>query len=141
MIHSWADLFQYHKQLPTFNFSRDVNVQKKYNDFKKLHGNNIGNYLISHIFHSNFMKKHKPWFKLIPCDFPYTVADGISHWILWIHPSFPNIKYNHDDFDKIIQYYLQYYRPLNKYKKYIFFENAVVNRSVLAIRHLHIFFR
>ena len=121
------DITRYNIYTPphhSVKFSRKKQIQSNYDEFMRLLKKNnikIEDYICEYIIKDNI-------FKLCENDFPYDV-NGYKHYLLWISP---NIKL--DIPLHLIEYYIDY-----KFNNYICFENHIRNKSVLGIRHFHIF--
>jgi len=126
--------------MPKEPINRTQEIENLYTQHKKNHGGDLKEYLLNRFNEDINYFNHPSWFKLVPCDFPYNLEEGIDHWILWFNPAIKS-SYTHEDVDSIIQNYMTNYKTLIKYSQYIYFENDPINRSVLYIRHFHVFFR
>jgi len=124
---SSIDITQYsiHKPPPShIKFTRKQRIQSDYEKFMKILKDKnilIEDYISKYIIKDNI-------FKLCQNDFPYDIP-GYKHYLLWISPK---IKIHISNI--IIKYYIDY-----KFNNYIYFENHIKNKSVLGIRHFHIF--
>ena len=65
-------------------------------------------------------------------DYPYDLAPGILHLILWIHPSIQMT-------DKQIYICIETYMYQHNYKDYIYYRNNTIVRSIHDIDHFQIF--
>ena len=122
------------KKSESIKLIRKKEVQNKYNKLKeKYKKENID---INDVIKKDVFKKNNSdeKFAFEPCKFPYFLENGISHYILWCNP----------------QYNWKKTLPLifkNEIKKKLgniefgWFENEVKDRSVLGIKHFHIFFK
>ena len=137
---TWESLRNYHQQLPKEAINRTDEIEEAYQRHKKNHSYDLSKYLLDRFETGREQFGCPSWYKLVPCDFPYNLVDGVSHWLLWFNPAIDQ-SYTHHDVDEIVQNYLDNYRPLSKYSYYFYFENAPSNRSIQYIRHFHIFFR
>lgn len=134
---NWEYLKQFNYNPPTINLLRQKTVQDNYNNHKiniNVKNINIEDYIINKYFKD---PNSKYYFTLN--TFPYNLEDNIKHYIIWLNPiyyndkqiNFNNIK--HIDFIKSI---------INvPYDDFIFFENNIQHRSVLGIRHIHVFIK
>lgn len=112
---------------PWIKFPRKKKVQNNYNKFLSyLDKNNIdiNEYISKNIIGDNIIKFCKN-------DFPYNIKN-YRHYVLWINP---NIKIQIPI--NIINYYI--YSKINT-NKYIIFENYGSNKSVMNIKHYHVFY-
>lgn len=121
------DITQYniHKPPSSFvKFTRKKHIQDDYDKFMSLlkkYNILIEDYIKQEIIKDNL-------YKLCLNDFPYDIPN-YTHYLLWISP---DIKIK-------IPYYIINYYLNSKFSNYICFENHIKNKSVLGIRHFHIF--
>lgn len=117
---TWSQLKLFHKNPPTFSLFRKGHVQSKYDSYLK------SNHRLK-IFTDNSL------YKLQYNDFPYAVAEGIDHMVLWLNPDvFPaSLDKSYDLVDAILK------KELNC--EYIFFQNIPGNSSIPYIPHFQVF--
>lgn len=128
---NWETVKQFHLNPPTVQLPREDSVVERYKEnmsiIKKTH--TIPEYLMIKYFSSG--KK----VVLTSNDYPYYTTPNIVHYLLWIHPS---IHINSGSISELISDNI----PLSlDYKEYIYFENHGNNKSILDIRHYHVFIR
>lgn len=118
--------FNIHNPPPdSVKFGRTKDTENKYLEFRKdktIHD------IIFHI-KNNIIKKR--WFCIVKNDFPYNVP--YEHYLLWINPKV-NFKVTNDFIMGYIENHFQR-------KDIICFENLANNKSILEIRHFHIFMK
>ena len=136
---SWDQLKKFHCCPPTFKLKRQSHVELNYlkhtQDLKKKKC-----LLKNHIYETQFSNKNNTRYSLSLNPFPYYIDDTITHYVLWIHPSFNSyFPYNIPSIfiDNIIQTYFTDQKK--NIQDYIYFENLDSNKSIPEIRHLHIF--
>ena len=122
------------KKPKNIKFIRTPELEKKYNKIKENYKKNnidINDVINKQLFgNNNFIEK----FVFEPCKYPYYIEKGISHYILWCNPLY----------DWSNTYSLIFKNEIkNKLGNIEFgwFENEIKDRSVLGIKHFHIFFR
>lgn len=104
-------------------FTRKKEVEEKYLEFRK---DKSSDDIVKHI-KDNIIKQKL--FSIVKNDFPYNVP--YDHYLLWINPKInSNISC-----DFILKYVENYFQN----KDFICFENIDCNKSILEIRHFHIF--
>ena len=131
----WKDIKNIELKKPeSIKFIRRKEVQKKYNKLKdkyKKEKIDINDVIKKDVFKNGSLNEK---FVFEPCKFPYFVEDGISHYILWCNPLF--------DWKRTLTIVFK-----NEIKKKLgniefgWFENEIKDRSVLGVKHFHIFFR
>lgn len=101
-------------------------IQRKYEIHKKEINMDINDYLKKLLFNNSY-----DTYLLNMNSFPYNCEPNIKHMLLWINP-----KYNPSN-EEIINHI----ETLFKSKNIIYFENIEKNKSVIGIRHFHIFIK
>ena len=114
---------------PTINYikyKRLPEIELEYqNHLKYLQGNNITikDYIMNTVIKNNNMI-------IVKNNFPYNIV-GFKHYLLWIH-----IEYKPSD--------LELYNYIKDYvgeSDFYYFENSSQCKTVLCVRHLHIFIK
>jgi hypothetical protein len=101
-------------------------IQQKYEIHKKEINMDINDYLKNLFFNDSY-----DTYLLNGNRFPYNCEPNIKHMLLWINPKHnpPNQEINN------------YIEEIFKSKNIIYFENIEKNKSVIGIRHFHIFIK
>ena len=155
---TWSFLKKYHLNPPTIMLPREIDIQKKYDNFKKIiknnNNNNIKNYILTNFFKNNeniiFIKN----------NFPYDVESNIYHYVLWFNSNYCYLnklnnldKLNKNNYEKNILENIKYFFDTKKINdttidnyifsnyEFIFFENIKENKSINSIKHIHVFFK
>ncbi len=135
MVYTWDSLQQYHFNAPIGRLRRSPKIKKRYDGYLKQteqDGITIGDVIKQKFFDD---PDYTPFFAMVPNDFPYNVAPGIHHFILWFNP---DNKFDlYDDYDYVAKVLDIRLGP----GRYICFMNPEAIQSVPQIKHYHVFFR
>ena len=113
----WKDILPYHKNPPTDQLYRSIDVQREYDKYRL---NEDENQLRKRLFSRDevwVMTKNK---------YPYHFIDDTQHYVIWFRD-----KINY----KLIEFLLRDYEDV------VYFENINKNKSINSIPHVHIFLR
>jgi len=105
-------------------YTRSIEMQKKYLEHRKqIKDKNIcvRDHILNNIIKDNL-------FKITINKFPYDI-DNIEHYLIWINPNY-KICY-----ETLYEYIILYFKT----NKFYYFENSSDLKSILDIRHFHIF--
>ena len=137
---NWNDIKSLMCSPPINTLPRNEEIDIAYKKHQKcLKDNNISieNHIMSKYFKDNTIKEY---FTLNA--YPYYLENNIYHYVIWLNPNY--YKNNEDNsFNNIV------YKPFikmiisKKYPKneFIYYENEIKNRSVMGIRHIHVFIK
>ena len=120
----WKNTKNYIPYKNPIKFFRLTHIQKKYDEHNmNLNKNNISIYehIMNNIIKDNMMI-------IVKNNFPYYIP-GFKHYLIWFNPVY---KINYKEVYEYIDLKM-------KNKNYLYFENEDNNKSVLKIRHFHIF--
>ena len=125
----WEMVKKFHLNPPTIQLPREESVIKKYKEnmliIKMTY--TVPEYLMKKYFSSGNK------IVLTANDYPYYTTSNVLHYLLWIHPSV------HVE-DTSVRNMISSKMPSNiTYQDFIYFENHGNNKSILDIRHFHVF--
>lgn len=123
----WDELVKYHLNAPRHLFRRRPEIDEAYRQHKNdLHCSNRT--LAAHVL-SLYFGNPKTMYVIVANMYPYDLAPGIQHLLLWINPRY---KMTVREYSKIID---------AAFDRAVYFENADQNKSIPGVRHIHIFVR
>lgn len=114
----------YKPKINRINYVRKPEIEKKYQDhLLKLKNENISidDYIMETVLKDNF-------FVITKNPFPYDI-DYIEHYLVWVNTS---IRYS---YESVYNYIKNYFYN----KEFYYFENDEKNKSILRVKHFHIF--
>lgn len=150
MLTKWEELKSYNCNPPIRVLERTGEIQARYE--KHILDLDNKNVLVSDYIKNKYFPDNE---KAKKCEislneFPYDVEDNIYHLLLWFNPlcfnndeNLNDNKYNKlivSQIEKALKDKLIPYNNDSKYE-FIYFENHNFNRSIKAIRHIHIFIK
>ena len=130
----WARLLTLHCNPPTDKITRKDTIQFEYNKFIKYIKDNKIN--INEYIYKKYLNGKNVNFT--ENSFPYDIDDNCHHYIIWFdNEYFKNVTQN-ININSIINDIVR-----NKFKdnEYIYFENLANNKSVVNIKHFHVFIK
>lgn len=131
---SWDKLLELHKNPPNIRIMRNDNIQLEYDKFiKYIKDNNIN---INDYIYRKFLNDKKVNFT--PNTFPYDIDHNCNHYIIWFDTIYFEELLKKNAQDEIINYIVRT-KFINN--NYIYFENLNHNKSVLNVKHFHIFIK
>ena len=125
---SWTTVTRHRHKL-----TRHPDVLEAYQDFKSQLAAK-GTSLEDNIKATVFRGKESDSPVLVPNQFPYWVAPGIEHWVLWSPPSVGPLS------AAAIRAAITAQRPTGV-RDVFWFENPPAAKTVPGIWHVHVFFR
>ena len=114
----------YKPKINRINYVRKPHIEEKYqNHLLKLKKENISidDYIMKTVLKDNF-------FVITKNPFPYDI-DYIEHYLIWVNTS---IRYS---YESVYNYIKNYFYD----KEFYYFENDEKNKSILGVKHFHIF--
>ena len=128
---NWETVKRFHLNPPLIQLPREDTVVKRYKE-------NMSVIKMTHTIPEYLMKKYFSTDNkiiLTANDYPYFTTSNILHYLLWIHPSL-HIE------NSIIRELIKERIPTSlNCEEFIYFENIGNNKSVLDIRHFHVFIK
>ena len=113
-------------------FIREEGIQKIYDDARedcKLRGLDYED-----LVHKDVFGDLGTSFMFMPCKYPYLLEEGVNHYVLWLNPIYDW----GEDIDLIVSGIIE---QIMGDVEFGWLENRVEDRSILGIRHFHIFFK
>ena len=129
MLVTWNFLKTYNPKVPLPVDVRAIEVINKYTEEFKIKSDEDK----INIIHDNYLEND---LNLHRNKYPYNLASGIYHYVLWVHYNFEK-----ECNDKIIKDYLDKFLKKSKYNDYIYFENHKDCKSILNVKHYQVFFK
>lgn len=150
MLTKWEELKSYNCNPPVRVLERTGEMQASYEKHVMDLGNKnilVSDYIKNKYFSDNEKDK---MCEISLNEFPYNIENNVYHLLLWFNPLHFNNDENLNDikYTKLIESYVEKainnkLIPYNNNLKYepIYFENHNFNRSIRAIKHIHIFIK
>jgi len=140
-IITWNFIKKFNKKPPLFNLPRDNKINESYinhiNECNHKYGS-ISNY----IYKKHFSNKSKKY-TIVKNNFPYITESNIKHLLIWFNPNYYNHDLNFNKEDTLINSIIHEHNSNccieDKINNYIYFENYASNKSVLGVKHIHLF--
>ena len=128
---SWDIVKRFHMNPPTVQLPREESVINRYREnisiIKMTY--TIPEYLMEKLFSTGNK------IVLAVNDYPYFTTSNVLHYLLWIHP---NMHIEDSNINELICTKI----PSSlDYQEFIYFENLGNNKSILDIRHFHVFIK
>jgi hypothetical protein len=132
MVLTWDLLNSFNQQSPPkYNLGRKDAVQEKYDkhrEWMKSAKVNVKSYI-----NKKFNLPEKG-IVIIENEFPYHCANGIKHYVVWIHDSH---RYTMVSLESYIQQKLK--TDDDTCVNYVFYQNIPQNSSIANVDHYHVF--
>jgi len=134
---TWAQIIKYHKNPPTITLPRQHNVIKAYqNHIDELDKDKID---INDLIYKQLFSKNNKKYCMQLNKYPYWCS-GLIHYVIWFNPNYNNLipqdlnKIDPEYVDKII-------KTKFNYNDYVYYENVASNKSILGVKHLHVYIK
>ena len=128
---NWDTVKKFHLNPPKIQLPREDSVIQRYKE-------NMSIIKMTHTIPEYIMEKYFSTGKkviLTANDYPYFTTSNVVHYLLWIHPS---VVVDNGSIKELIIDKM----PLSlDCQEFIYFENDSHNKSILDIRHFHVFIR
>ena len=130
---TWSEIKLFDGKKPSNKqFIREEKIQEEYDSIRSNYENKMIDY--DEIVRQEIFGDSSTSFVFQPCKYPYKLEDSIEHYILWLNP----IYEWENDADEFVSAILG---EIMEGVSYGWFENEKEDRSVISIRHFHVFFR
>lgn len=130
---AWSEIKLFDGKKPSDKeFIREEKIQDDYDNIREEYANKNINY--DEIVKQEIFGDSSTSFVFQPCKYPYKLEDSIEHYILWLNP----IYEWGNDADEFVNAILG---EIMEGVSYGWFENEKEDRSVISIRHFHVFFK
>lgn len=140
----WETLKLYHRNPPNNKLYRSAELTKTYNEYVKNITNEFGS-ISNHIMNKYFLVdgnvNNNLKYIIAENTFPYHVEDKIYHYVIWFNPKYYGSDIKLNESDEMIKEIISEYNSNTDTEivDYIYFENSSSNKSVLGVKHIHIF--
>ena len=130
---TWSEIKLFDGKKPSNKqFIREEKIQEEYDSIRSNYENKMIDY--DEIVRQEIFGESSTSFVFQPCKYPYKLEDSIEHYILWLNP----IYEWENDADEFVSAILG---EIMEGVSYGWFENEKEDRSVISIRHFHVFFK
>jgi len=130
---AWSEIKLFDGKKPSDKeFIREKKIQEEYDSIRDNYENKMIDY--DEIVRQEIFGNTSTSFVFQPCKYPYKLQDKIEHYILWLNP----IYEWGNDADEFVNAILG---QIMDDVSYGWFENEKEDRSVISIRHFHVFFK